>query len=109
MSDDDLRETVESLKARVSRLEEKVEQDDENPTPTPTNARAARLDHYDKPVVNSLERHETYHVRELTQRYLKHSRISERSTAKERVKQLVKSDGFTPRGAGDHEFTGWGE
>jgi len=105
--DADLRDEVEALKARVSRLERLLEQDGGNTTSTTTPSRAEVLDHYDRPVVDTLEHRGTYHVRELTNRYLKHSKITDRDTAKERVQRLVKTDGFRPDGGGDHLFTGW--
>jgi hypothetical protein len=107
----DLRDEVEDLRARLDAADSaenpSAAGDDPNPAPTPTTTRADRLDHYDEPVVDTLTVGRTYHVRQLTQKYLRHSRISDDGTAKERVKQLVRSDGFTPRGGGDHEFTGW--
>jgi len=107
MTDDDLRDEVEALKARVSRLERLVEQDDGNPTSDAEPARAEVLDHYDRPVVDTLAEGTAYHVRDLTSRYLKHSKIAERDTAKDRVKRLVKTDGFVPVSGGEYRFTGW--
>jgi hypothetical protein len=107
MTDDELRDELESLKARVSRLERLVEQDDGNPTPDDESARAAVLDHYDRPVVDSLSEDGVYHVRDLVKRYKRQSRITDHGTAKERVQRLVRTDGFTAEAGGDHRFTGW--
>jgi len=106
---EDLRQEVADLRRRVARLEAALREQDERVSADPNVPRDARLDHYDRPVVESLERHETYHVRTLTQRYLTRSQIAQEATAKERVKQLVATDAFEPRGGGDHEFVGWGK
>jgi len=107
MTDDDLREELEALKARVRSLERKLGEDDGITTSRTKTTPTSRLDHYDEPVVETLERGEVYHVRDLTQRYLTHSKITDDDTAKERVKQLVRSNGFENRGGGRHEYTGW--
>ena len=99
-------EELESLKARVSALEEIVEQDDGNPSGETAAQRAAYLDRYDAAVVECLEEGVPYHVRALKNMYLQETTIRNNDTATERVRSLIKQRCFENVGGAKHEFLG---
>jgi len=91
-------ERIESLERRVSALEANQSEQDTSPTPNTTTATSGRLDHYDRAVVDGLPEGYTTAKIDIVQRYLEHSQISRRKTAKKRTKQLLASDLFDVSG-----------
>jgi len=81
------RDEFEALVRRVERLEEQV---DENPSAVPTGG----LDHRDKAVLSVLREHGDVGPRKTLKLYLRETDITQHDTAKQRAKNLRKSDAF---------------
>jgi len=103
MSDEITRDEVEALKARVRRLESKLEQDDEQHPEGIGHVSPGTLDSYDKAVLNVLELGEDYSASTLIRKYKSRTKIRNDKTAKKRLKALVKQNVLERTGPARYE------
>jgi len=106
MTDENLRETVDVLRERVSRLEEIVEQDDQNHSGEKKTRERTRYDRYDSRVVEGIEPNSVVTFKRLRTLY-NAAGVRNKNKIKQRVEALTSGEEFVNTdGVGRWRYTG---
>jgi len=94
MTDDELRERLDELERRVSRLEQDQPESDE----IPSGEKQRGVDHRDAEIMNRMQQGKKYTSTQIQNAYKTYTDIQQDKTAKQRAKMLVKRDCFSKDG-----------
>jgi uncharacterized coiled-coil DUF342 family protein len=106
MSDEISQSEFEELKARVRRLETKLEEADENPTATKKTAHVGTVDRFDRRVLESLEPGEVVTLKRFRTLY-NAAGVKDGEKIKARLQALTDREEFnSTRGIGRWKYVG---